>query len=104
MLLTVAAPYVQTQGPTQGVTLDPTDGSTLLTSAGFVRALDLVAELAQLGPPEDAGRCWMEDAGAFGDAFLEGKCIMTVGTFGHFKVRGGYDGSQEGGTPTVIQL
>ncbi len=84
----VAAPYMQTQGPNQGVLLEPSDGSSLVTSAGLKRAFEVVAELARLGPPEDAGRCWMEDAGTLGDSFLEGKCLMTVGTFGHFKVRG----------------
>ncbi|GFR48856.1 hypothetical protein Agub_g10810 [Astrephomene gubernaculifera] len=86
LLLAIAAPHLQTNGPSSGFLLDPLTGKLLLGSEAFVHSLDILQQLAAYGPAEDAQECTPQ-----WDAFSNGTCLLTLQPFEMFKVYAGPD-------------
>jgi hypothetical protein len=84
--MAIAASYLQTQGVQQGVWFDLDTMTPLMASLAFKAAATMFADLAALMPPaEDTATCMSHS-----QAFLAGRCAMTIHWSYFFKVAQGW--------------
>jgi multiple sugar transport system substrate-binding protein len=70
----VAAPYIQTQGSSQGVFFSTEDMTPLVNNAAFKRALEVYKETGQYGPPDETNQGVGDSRGLF----ISGRCALTM--------------------------
>lgn len=70
----VAAPFIQTQGTTQGMFFNSDDMTPLIDNEGFAQALDIYKETTQYGPPDEINL----DVGDTRGLFQTGQCALSV--------------------------
>jgi multiple sugar transport system substrate-binding protein len=73
-LWAIAAPYLQTQGTKQGAFFDKTTMKPLTVNDGFVRALEIMKETGQYGPPTENTM----DVGDTRSLFTSGHCALSL--------------------------
>ena len=70
----IAAPFIQTQGPSQGVFFNTNDMTPLVNNAAFKRALEIYKETGQYGPPDESNQGVGDSRGLF----ISGRCALTM--------------------------
>jgi len=70
----IFAPYVQSQGTSQGSFFDPKTMKPLVNNDGFIEALNILKESGQYGPPEEN----TQDVGDSRTLFTTGHCALTL--------------------------
>jgi len=73
-VLSIAAPFIQSQGTTQGIFFDPETMQPLVKNDGFTRALDIYKETSSYGPPNELTL----DVGDTRTLFTSGRCALTL--------------------------
>jgi len=73
-VLSIAAPYIQSQGTSQGAFFDPETMKPLVENEGFERALDIYKETGSYGPPNEQTL----DVGDTRTLFTSGRCALTL--------------------------
>jgi multiple sugar transport system substrate-binding protein len=74
MILSVAAPFIQTQGTGQGVFFDTETMRPLVDNEGFRKALEVYLETTKYGPPDEINL----DVGDTRGLFTSGRCALTL--------------------------
>ena len=70
----IAAPFIQTQGPSQGVFFNTEDMTPLVNNAAFKRALEIYKETGKYGPPDETNQGVGDSRGLF----ISGRCALTI--------------------------
>jgi len=70
----IAAPYIQSQGNTQGAFFNTKDMTPLVNNDGFKRALEVYKETGLYGPPDETNQGVGDSRGLF----LAGRCALTM--------------------------
>jgi len=70
----IAAPYIQSQGNTQGAFFNTTDMTPLVNNDAFKRALEVYKETGLYGPPDETNQDVTDSRGLF----LSGRCALTL--------------------------
>src|SRR5689334_3484025 len=70
----IAAPYIQSQGSSQGPFFNTADMTPLVNNAGFKRALEVYKETGLYGPPDETNQGVGDSRGLF----LAGRCALTM--------------------------
>jgi len=73
-IYTVAAPYIQSQGTSQGVFFDTETMEPLVDNDAFKRALEVYNETTQYGPPDELNLGVGDTRGLF----LSGRCALSL--------------------------
>lgn len=73
-IISIAAPYVQSQGTSAGVFFDLDDFTPLVDNEGFIRALEVYAATGAFGPPEENNHGVGDSRGLF----TSGRCALTL--------------------------
>ena len=73
-IISIAAPYVQSQGTSAGVFFDLDDLTPLVDNEGFIRALEVYAATGEFGPPEENNHGVGDSRGLF----TSGRCALTL--------------------------
>ncbi len=73
-IISIAAPYVQSQGTSAGVFFDLDDLTPLVDNEGFMRALEVYAATGEFGPPEENNHGVGDSRGLF----TSGRCALTL--------------------------
>jgi len=73
-LYAIAAPYLQTEGTSQGIFFNTDDMTPLTQNRGFTRALEIYLESARYGPTDELN-IGVRDTRAL---FVSGRCAMTI--------------------------
>jgi multiple sugar transport system substrate-binding protein len=73
-ILSIAAPYIQSQGTSQGIFFNPDTMEPLVKNEGFERALDVYKETSSYGPPNELTL----DVGDTRTLFTSGRCALTL--------------------------
>jgi multiple sugar transport system substrate-binding protein len=70
----IAAPYIQTQGSSQGAFFNTEDMTPLVNNAAFKRALEVYRETGEYGPPDETNQGVGDSRGLF----LAGRCALSI--------------------------
>lgn len=70
----IAAPYIQTQGSSQGTFFNTEDMTPLVNNAAFKRALEVYKETGLYGPPDETNQGVGDSRGLF----LAGRCALSI--------------------------
>jgi len=70
----IAAPYIQSQGNTQGTFFNTKDMTPLVNNDGFKRALEVYKETGLYGPPDETNQGVGDSRGLF----ISGRCALTM--------------------------
>jgi multiple sugar transport system substrate-binding protein len=70
----IAAPYIQSQGTSQGPFFNTKDMTPLVNNEGFKRALEVYKETGLYGPPDETNQGVGDSRGLF----LSGRCALTM--------------------------
>ena len=70
----IAAPYIQTQGSSQGAFFNTEDMTPLVNNAAFKRALEVYKETGQYGPPDETNQGVGDSRGLF----ISGRCALSI--------------------------
>jgi multiple sugar transport system substrate-binding protein len=70
----IAAPYIQSQGNTQGAFFNTEDMTPLVNNAAFKRALEVYKETGQYGPPDETNQVVGDSRGLF----ISGRCALSI--------------------------
>jgi multiple sugar transport system substrate-binding protein len=70
----IAAPYIQSQGNTQGAFFNTEDMTPLVNNAAFKRALEIYKETGLYGPPDESN----QGVGDTRGLFISGRCALTM--------------------------
>jgi len=73
-IYTVAAPYIQSQGTSQGVFFDTANMKPLVDNEAFKRALEVYKETTKFGPPDELNLGVGDTRGLF----LSGRCALSL--------------------------
>lgn len=73
-IYTVAAPYIQSLGTSQGVFFDTTNMKPLVDNEAFKRALEVYKETTKYGPPDELNLGVGDTRGLF----LSGRCALSL--------------------------
>ena len=73
-IISIAAPYVQSQGTSAGVFFDLDDFTPLVDNEGFIRALEVYEATGAFGPPEENNHGVGDSRGLF----TSGRCALTL--------------------------
>ena len=73
-IISIAAPYIQSQGTSAGVFFDLDDLTPLVDNEGFIRALEVYAATGEFGPPEENNHGVGDSRGLF----TSGRCALTL--------------------------
>jgi len=73
-ILSIAGPYIQSQGTSQGAFFNPDTMAPLVLNEGFERALDVYKETSSYGPPNELTL----DVGDTRTLFTSGRCALTL--------------------------
>src|SRR5258708_4005937 len=73
-LWSIAAPYLQTQGTSQGAFFDPATMQPLVKNDGFIKALDIMKETGKYGPPDES----TQNVGDSRALFTSGHCALSL--------------------------
>ncbi|MCI0710287.1 MAG: extracellular solute-binding protein [Chloroflexi bacterium] len=73
-ITSIAAPFLQTQGTSQGVFFDTETFEPLVNNAGFIRALEIYAETGDYGPPDEQ----TINVGDTRTLFITGRCALSM--------------------------
>jgi multiple sugar transport system substrate-binding protein len=73
-ILSIAAPYIQAKGTSQGIFFNPDTMEPLVNNEGFIRALDVYKETSSYGPPNELTL----DVGDTRTLFTSGRCALTL--------------------------
>ncbi len=71
---TVASPFIQSQGTSQGVFFDTETMEPLVNNEAFARALEIYNETTQYGPPDELNL----DVGDTRSLFTSGRCALSL--------------------------
>ncbi len=96
-ITSIAAPFIQTQGTSQGTFFDLETFEPLVTNPGFIRALEIYKATNEFGPPNElnlnvgdtralwqAGRCALTiDWGDIGTLAIDPEAVDRAGTDRH---------------------
>jgi multiple sugar transport system substrate-binding protein len=74
MILSVAAPFIQTQGTGQGLFFDTETMQPLVDNEGFRKALEVYLETTKYAPPDEINL----DVGDTRGLFTSGRCALTL--------------------------
>jgi len=69
----IAAPYIQSQGNTQGTFFNTTDMTPLVNNDAFKRALEVYKETGLYGPPDETNQGVGDSRGLF----ISGRCALS---------------------------
>ena len=70
----IAAPYIQSQGNTQGTFFNTKDMTPLVNNDAFKRALEVYKETGLYGPPDESN----QGVGDTRGLFISGRCALTM--------------------------
>jgi len=70
----IAAPYIQSQGSSQGPFFNTADMTPLVNNDAFKRALEVYKETGLYGPPDETNQGVGDSRGLF----LQGRCALTM--------------------------
>ena len=73
-IISIAAPYVQSQGTSAGVFFDLDDFTPMVDNEGFIRALEVYEATGEFGPPEENNHGVGDSRGLF----TSGRCALTL--------------------------
>ncbi len=73
-ILSIAGPYLQSQGTSQGIFFDTETMTPLVNNAGFIRALEIYKQTSEYGPPDEQAM----DVGDTRTAFIAGRCALSL--------------------------
>jgi multiple sugar transport system substrate-binding protein len=73
-ITSIAAPFIQTQGTSQGVFFDSETFEPLVDNEAFARALDIYNETSQYGPPDELNL----NVGDTRGLFTAGRCALSL--------------------------
>ncbi len=73
-VMTVAGPYLQTQGTNEGAFFDTETMKPLINNEAFAAALDIYKETTQYGPPDEINL----DVGDTRGLFTSGRCALSI--------------------------
>jgi multiple sugar transport system substrate-binding protein len=73
-ITSIAAPFLQAKGTSEGVFFDPKDMKPLVDNEGFRKALAILKETTQYGPPNEINL----DVGDTRKLFTVGQCALTM--------------------------
>jgi multiple sugar transport system substrate-binding protein len=73
-ITSIAGSLIQSKGTSQGVFFDTTDGKPLVNNAAFGRALDILKETTEYGPPDEINL----DVGDTRSLFVSGRCALSL--------------------------
>ena len=73
-LISIATPFLQTQGTAQGAFFDPETMKPLVNNPGFAKALDIYKQTMDYGIPQD----WNLDGIKSRELFITGRCALTL--------------------------
>jgi multiple sugar transport system substrate-binding protein len=73
-ITSIAAPFIQTQGTSQGVFFDTETFEPLVDNEAFARALDIYNETSQYGPPDELNL----NVGDTRGLFTAGRCALSL--------------------------
>lgn len=73
-ITSIAAPFIQTQGTSQGAFFDTDSFAPLVDNPGFVRALEIYKETNQYGPPDELAIGVGDTRGLW----TAGRCALTL--------------------------
>jgi multiple sugar transport system substrate-binding protein len=73
-IISIAGPYLQSQGTSQGAFFDTTTFEPLVNNAGFIRALEIYQATNEFGPPDELNL----NVGDTRALFTSGRCALTL--------------------------
>jgi len=73
-ITSIAAPFIQTQGTSQGAFFDTETFEPLVNNAGFIRALEIYKETNKYGPPDEQ----TINVGNTRSLWTAGRCALTL--------------------------
>ncbi len=73
-ITSIAAPFIQSLGTSQGVWFDTETMKPLIDNEGFIRALEIYAETSESGPPDEP----VLDVGNTRQLFVAGRCALSL--------------------------
>jgi multiple sugar transport system substrate-binding protein len=73
-ITSIAAPFIQSQGTSQGVFFDTETFEPLVKNAAFARAMDIYNETSQYGPPDELNL----NVGDTRGLFTSGRCALSL--------------------------
>jgi multiple sugar transport system substrate-binding protein len=73
-IFTIAAPYLQSQGSSQGAFFDTETFDPLVNNAAFKRALEIYRDSTEFGPPDELNL----GLGDIRGLFLSGRCALSL--------------------------
>jgi multiple sugar transport system substrate-binding protein len=73
-IMSIAAPYVQTQGTGQGIFFDTEDMTPMVNNEAWVTALEIYKETGKYGPPEEMNH----DIGDTRALVTSGRCALVI--------------------------
>lgn len=73
-IYSIAAPFIQTQGTSQGVFFDTETFNPLVNNAAFIRALEIYAATNRFGPPDELNIGVGDTRGLW----TAGRCALTI--------------------------
>jgi multiple sugar transport system substrate-binding protein len=73
-ITSIAAPFIQTQGTSQGAFFDTETFEPLVNNPGFIRALEIYKETNQYGSPDELA----QGVGDTRGAWTAGRCALTL--------------------------
>ncbi len=96
-ITSIAAPFIQTQGTSQGAFFDAETFNPLVNNAGFIRALEIYKETNQYGSPDELAMGVGDTRGMW----TSGRCALTLdwGDIGSLAVA---EGSQVNGLTGAV--
>jgi multiple sugar transport system substrate-binding protein len=73
-ITSIAAPFIQTQGTSEGAFFDPETFEPRVNNAGFIRALEIYAATGEFGPPDEQ----TINVGDTRSLFITGRCALSL--------------------------
>jgi multiple sugar transport system substrate-binding protein len=73
-ITSIAAPFIQSLGTSQGAFFDTETMKPLIENEGFIRALEIYQETNEYGPPNEL----TEDVGGSRTMFITGRCALSL--------------------------
>jgi multiple sugar transport system substrate-binding protein len=73
-ITSIAAPFIQSQGTSQGAFFDPETFEPLVNNEAFARAMDIYNETSQYGPPDELNL----NVGDTRGLFTSGRCALSL--------------------------
>ena len=73
-IISIAAPFIQSQGTSQGAFFHPETFEPLVNNAGFIRALEIYQQTGEYGPPDEQTITVGDTRGLF----ITGRCALSL--------------------------